>query len=59
MVLFVGVEMDRSKEDRDQTKHLDKKIRCEALPIAVILVPAHPASFGHNIVSGMQSFYFS
>ena len=57
--MFVGVEMDRSKEDRDQTRHLDKKIRCEALPIAVILVPAHPASFGHNIVSGMQSFYFS
>ena len=26
---------------------------------AVILLPAHPASFAHNFVSGMQSFYFS
>ena len=24
----------------------------------VILLPAHPASFAHNFVSGMQSFYF-
>ena len=28
--------------------------------IQVILLPAHPASFGHySFVSGMQSFYFS
>ena len=26
---------------------------------AVILLPGHPASFAHNFVSGMQSFYFS
>ena len=26
---------------------------------AVIFLPAHPASFTHNFVSGMQSFYFS
>ena len=26
---------------------------------SVILLPAHPASFAHNIVSGMQSFYSS
>ena len=26
---------------------------------ALILLPAHPASFAHNFVSGMQSFYFS
>ena len=26
---------------------------------SVILLPAHPASFVHNFVSGMQSFYFS
>ena len=25
----------------------------------VILLPAHPASFAHNFVSRMQSFYFS
>ena len=25
---------------------------------AVILLPAHPASFSHHIVFGMQSFYF-
>ena len=25
----------------------------------VILLPAHPASFAHNNVSGMQIFYFS
>ena len=25
----------------------------------VILFPEHPASFAHNFVSGMQSFYFS
>ena len=25
---------------------------------AVIFLPAHPASFAHNVVSGMQSFYF-
>ena len=27
--------------------------------LTVILLPAHPASFAHNFVSGMQSFYFS
>ena len=27
--------------------------------LAVVLLPAHPASFAHNFVSGMQSFYFS
>ena len=26
---------------------------------SVILLPAHPASFTHNFVSGLQSFYFS
>ena len=36
----------------------------ETIPIlssflAVILFPAHPASFAHNFVSGMQSFYFT
>ena len=25
----------------------------------MILLPAHPASFANNFVSGMQSFYFS
>ena len=25
---------------------------------AVILLPAHPASFAHHFASGMQSFYF-
>ena len=25
----------------------------------MILLPVHPASFVHNLVSGMQSFYFS
>ena len=25
----------------------------------VIMLPVHPASFAHNFVSGMQSFYFS
>ena len=25
----------------------------------MILLPAHPASFTHNFVPGMQSFYFS
>ena len=29
------------------------------LPYTVILLPAHPASFAHTFVSGMQSFYFS
>ena len=33
-------------------KLIDKKI-------TVILLPAHPASFAHNFVSGMQSFNFS
>ena len=27
--------------------------------VTVILLPAHPASFAHNFVSGMQRFYFS
>ena len=27
--------------------------------MAVILLPEHPASFEHNFVSGMPSFYFS
>ena len=26
---------------------------------AVILLPAHPASFAHNFASGILSFYFS
>ena len=26
---------------------------------SVIMLPAQPASFAHNFVSGMQSFYFS
>ena len=26
---------------------------------AVLLVPAHPASFAHIFFSGMQSFYFN
>ena len=25
----------------------------------MILLPAHPASFTHNFVSGMQSFYLN
>ena len=25
----------------------------------IFFLPAHPASFTHNFVSGMQSFYFS
>ena len=29
------------------------------LPVTVILLPVYPASFMHNFVSGMQSFYFS
>ena len=28
------------------------------LSSSVILLPAHPAFFTHNFVSGMQSFYF-
>ena len=28
-------------------------------PDSVILLPVHPASFAHNFVSGMQSFYFN
>ena len=27
--------------------------------VTVILLPAHLASFAHNIVAGMQSFHFS
>ena len=27
--------------------------------LAVILLPAIPAPFAHNFVSGMQSFYFN
>ena len=29
------------------------------LRVAVIFLPANPASFTHSFVSGMQSFYFS
>ena len=29
------------------------------ITLTVILLPAHPASFAHNFVSGMQSFNFS
>ena len=29
------------------------------MTFSVILLPAHPASFAHNFVSGMQRFYFS
>ena len=38
-----------------------KKYICvynEMVFISVILLPAHPASFTHNFVSGVQSFYF-
>ena len=27
--------------------------------MSVIMLPVHPASFAHNFVSGLQSFYFS
>ena len=30
----------------------------ESVAVPVILLPADPASFAHNFVSGMQSFYF-
>ena len=32
---------------------------CNQRGTSVIFLPAHPASFTHNFVSGMQSFYFS
>ena len=31
---------------------------CVVATNTVILLPVHPASFAHNFVSGMQSFYF-
>ena len=34
-------------------------MKSSSLGIAVIFLPAHPASFTHIFVSGMQSFYFS
>ena len=37
-------------------EYLNKSIH---VGVAVILLPAHPASFVHDFVSGMQSFYFS
>ena len=40
-----------------QTLHDGREVinfTCVAIP--VILLPAHPASFAHNFVSGMQSF---
>ena len=33
--------------------------RCNQTDSTVILLPAHPAFFAHNFVSGIQSFYFS
>ena len=36
------------------TQHFD----CSRQTIPVILLPAHPTSFAHNFVSGLQSFYF-
>ena len=35
------------------------KIICRDIKCTLISLPAHPASFKHNFVSGMQSFYFS
>ena len=37
--------------------HISEQVELSAL--AVILLPAHPASFAHNFVSGIQSFNFS
>ena len=34
-------------------------IQAKLHALAVILLPAHPASFAHNFVSRMQIFYFS
>ena len=34
-------------------------VNCVNFIISVILLPVHPASFAINIVSEMQSFYFS
>ena len=33
--------------------------RKDSFIVPEILLHAHPASFAHNFVSGMQSFYFS
>ena len=40
----------------DQTAWM--RICCSQPLEAVILLPAHPASFTHNFISGMHSFYF-
>ena len=40
-----------------KTSYARKDVQLICRP--VILLPAHPASFAHNFVSGMQSFYFS
>ena len=41
------------------TLHIKKFTLYSESNVSVILLPAHPASFEHNFVSGMQSFYFS
>ena len=48
LALYMYILMDVPKQTN--------KIR---MGLSLILLPAHPASFAHNFVSGMQSFYFS
>ena len=40
-------------------KQQNKQTETSSSHKAVILLPAHPASFAHNFVSGMQNVYFS
>ena len=47
------IHISRSKECHNHTLQTNPREE------AVIFLPAHPASFAHTFVSGMQSFYFS
>ena len=46
-------------EIRDASVRVHKDKMRKKQDLTVIFLPAHPASFAHNFVSGMQSFYFT
>ena len=60
-ILYLNVTTDSQNFFSEDFLYLSKQTYTglHRLPKSVILLPAHPASFVHNFVSGMQSFYFS
>ena len=56
---FAGFNNSELEERVQQPTIYITRAEIQIIKTPVILLPTHPASFVHNFVSGMQSFYFS